>query len=136
MLLQADVCLLEVCCHFISAEICGIRDGVIHSRNDQNYVLICTTPLFYILPPTYFSSSLPSSGNFLDPSELLEIQIKWVVCHIICGYMTCVPECHSIPAHRPRNHTLYVIPPIRFVFQVTQKDLRSSLMMAGCCQNM
>jgi hypothetical protein len=25
-------------------------------------------------------------------------------------------------AHRPRNHTLYGIPPIRFVFQVTQKD--------------
>jgi hypothetical protein len=28
------------------------------------------------------------------------------------------------------------IPPIRFVFQVTQKDLRSSLMMAGYCRNM
>jgi hypothetical protein len=30
---------------------------------------------------------------------------------------------HDTPAHRPRNHTLYDIPPIRFVFQVTQKDL-------------
>jgi hypothetical protein len=39
------------------------------------------------------------------------------------------------PAHRPRNHTLYDIPPIRFVFKVTQKDLRSSVMMAGYCRN-
>jgi hypothetical protein len=43
---------------------------------------------------------------------------------------------HDNPAHRPRNHTLYDIPPILFVFQVTQKDLRSSLMMAGYCRNM
>jgi hypothetical protein len=34
------------------------------------------------------------------------------------------------------NHTLHDIPPIRFVFQVTQEDLRSSLMMAGYCRNM
>jgi hypothetical protein len=34
------------------------------------------------------------------------------------------------------NYILYDIPPIRFVFQVTQKDLRSSLMMAGYCRNM
>jgi hypothetical protein len=32
---------------------------------------------------------------------------------------------------RPRNRTLYDIPPILFVFKVTQKDLRSSLKMAG-----
>jgi hypothetical protein len=52
------------------------------SRNNQQYALICTTPLFYILAPTYFGSSLPSSGSFLDPSELLEIQIEWVEYHI------------------------------------------------------
>jgi hypothetical protein len=46
------------------------------SRNNQHYALICTTPLFYILAPTCFGSSLPSSGSFLDPSELLEIQIE------------------------------------------------------------
>jgi hypothetical protein len=28
------------------------------------------------------------------------------------------------------------LPPIRFVFQVTQRDLRSSLMMAGYYRNM
>jgi hypothetical protein len=50
-----------------------------HSRNNQNYALVCTAPLFYILAPTCFGSSLPSSGSFLDPSELLEIQTKWVV---------------------------------------------------------
>jgi hypothetical protein len=48
-------------------------------RNDQQYALICNTPLFYVLAATCFGSSLPSSGSFLDPSELLEIQIEWVV---------------------------------------------------------
>jgi hypothetical protein len=47
-------------------------------RRDQHSALICTTALFYILAPTCFGSSLPSSGSFLDPSELLEIQIERV----------------------------------------------------------
>jgi hypothetical protein len=46
------------------------------SRNNEHYALICTTSLFYILAPTCFGSSLPSSGSFLDTSELLEIQIE------------------------------------------------------------
>jgi hypothetical protein len=49
--------------------------------------------LFYILASTCFGSSLPSSGSFLDPSELLEIQIEWVVYHIVCGYVVCVLKC-------------------------------------------
>src|SRR5215469_2043578 len=64
-------------------------------KSNQQYALICTTPLFYILTPTCFSSSLPSSGSFLDPAELLEIQIEWVVYHIMCGYVTCVPDCRG-----------------------------------------
>jgi hypothetical protein len=40
------------------------------SRNDQQYTLICTTPLFYKLAPTCFSSSLWSSGS-----------LEAVVCH-------------------------------------------------------
>jgi hypothetical protein len=43
--------------------------------------------------PTCFDSSLPSSGSFLDPSELLEIQIEWVVYRIMYGYVACVLEC-------------------------------------------
>jgi hypothetical protein len=85
------------------------------SRNNQ-YTPICTIPLFDILTPTCFGSNLPSSGIFLDPSVV-------------------VPRNHGNPAHRSRNHT-YDIPPIRFVFQVTQKDQRSSLMIAGYCRNM
>jgi hypothetical protein len=54
-------------------------------RNNQHYALICTTPLFYVLAPTCFGSSLPSSGSIVDPSELLEIQIEWAVYHITCG---------------------------------------------------
>jgi hypothetical protein len=64
-------------------------------RSDQQYALICKTPLFYVLASTCFGSSLPSSGSFLDPSELLEIQIEWVVYHIMCGYMACVPGCRG-----------------------------------------
>jgi hypothetical protein len=62
--------------------------GIIRrSRNNQHYALICTTPLFYTLAPTCFGSSLPSSGSFLDLSELLEIQTEWVVHHIMYGYV-------------------------------------------------
>jgi hypothetical protein len=64
-------------------------------RNYQQYALICTTPLFYVLAPTCFGSSLPSSGSFLDTSELIEIQIEWVVYHIMCGYVACVPVCRG-----------------------------------------
>jgi hypothetical protein len=42
----------------------------------------------------------------------------------------------STPTHRPQKLTLYDIPPICSVFQVTHTDLRSSLMMADCCRNM
>jgi hypothetical protein len=92
------------------------------SRNNQQYALIYTTHLFYILASTCFSSSLPSSGSFLDPSELLEIEIDWV--DIIQCVVTWL-----------RSHTLYDTPPILFVFQVTQKVLRSSLMLGGYCRN-
>jgi hypothetical protein len=34
------------------------------SRNDQQYVQICTTVLFYIPAPTCFGSNLPLSGSF------------------------------------------------------------------------
>jgi hypothetical protein len=51
-----------------------------HSGNNQHYELICTISLFYILTPTCFGSSLLSSGSFLDPSELLEIQKnRWYI---------------------------------------------------------
>jgi hypothetical protein len=43
---------------------------------------------------------------------------------------------HDNQAHRSRNHTLCDIPPIKSVFQVTQEDLISSLIMAGYCRNM
>jgi hypothetical protein len=68
-------------------DVCTVRISI---RNNQHYALICTTPLFYILAPTCFGSSLPSSGSFLYPSELLEIQIERVVYDIMCGYVACV----------------------------------------------
>jgi hypothetical protein len=54
-----------------------------------------TTPLFYILAPSCFDSSLPSSGSLLAPPELLEIQIGRVVYHITCGCVTCVADCRG-----------------------------------------
>jgi hypothetical protein len=49
----------------------------LHSRNNQHFALNCTTPLLYILAPTCFGSSLPSSESFLDPSELLKYKSSW-----------------------------------------------------------
>jgi hypothetical protein len=72
---------------------CVIR----RSRNNQHYALICNTPLSYMLAPTRFGSSLPSSGSFLGPSELLEIQIEWVVYNIMCGYVVC-GRCVVVPS--------------------------------------
>jgi hypothetical protein len=74
--------------------LCIIR----RSRNNQNYALICTTPFFYILAPTCFGGSLPSSGSFLDLSELLEIQIEWVLLKLVTTYQStwCQPKRHSI----------------------------------------
>jgi hypothetical protein len=43
---------------------------------NQQYALNFTTPLFNIQAPTCFGSGLPSSGSFLDSSELLEMQIE------------------------------------------------------------
>jgi hypothetical protein len=45
-------------------------------RKQPTYVLNCTTPLFNIQAPICFGSGLPSSGSFLDSSELHEMQIE------------------------------------------------------------
>jgi hypothetical protein len=55
-------------------------------------------------------------------------QLRWEVQHT-------EPRQSGIQ-YRFHNHTLYDIPPIPFVIEVTQKDLRSSLMMADYCRNM
>jgi hypothetical protein len=71
--------------------------------------LICTTPLFHILAATCFGSSLPSSGSFLDPSGLLEIQIEWVVYQIMYVYVACVPDCRgSVCCASQFQHTGHV----------------------------
>jgi hypothetical protein len=90
------------------------------SRNNQHYALICTTPLLHILAPTCFSSSLPSSGSFLGLSKSLEMQIEWVVYHIMCGYLACVLGSHGSICCASLLHA---------------EDLRSSLTMAGYCQD-
>jgi hypothetical protein len=88
------------------------------STNNQHYALNCATPLFNILTTTCFGSSLPSSENFLDPSELPEMQLEEVVYHIMHVYIACVPECFGS------------------VCCVSQLSGRTFLMMADYCRNM
>jgi hypothetical protein len=53
-------------------------------------------PLYsYMLAPTCFGSSLPSSGNFWTRLSYVKIQIDIVVYHIMCGYVACVTECRG-----------------------------------------
>jgi hypothetical protein len=59
------------------------------SINNQHYELNYITSLFNVQVPTCFGSSLPSSGSFLDPCELLE-QIGGISYNV---YVACVPEC-------------------------------------------
>jgi hypothetical protein len=54
----------------------------------------------------------------------------------VCTQLEAQQTYHNTPAHRPHNHTLYDIPPIRSVFQVTQTYPKSSLMMADYSRNM
>jgi hypothetical protein len=45
-------------------------------QKQPTHALNGTTPLFNIHAPTCFGSSLPSSGSFLDSSELLEMLLE------------------------------------------------------------
>jgi hypothetical protein len=57
----------------------------------------------------------------------------------MCGYVASVSECRGsvcCASQLSAYAHVYDIPPIIFVFQVTQNDLRSYLMMAGYCRNM
>jgi hypothetical protein len=49
------------------------------SRNNQHNAQICTIALFYMLAPTCFGSSLPSSGSFWVRLSYVKIQIDMVV---------------------------------------------------------
>jgi hypothetical protein len=61
----------------------------ISGMNSHHYALDCITSLFNMQPPKCFGIRLPSSGSFLDPSDLLKKQNNYVVCHIIKCYVFC-----------------------------------------------
>jgi hypothetical protein len=70
-------------CLFISRELRSVGiwfeslvEYINTSINNQHYALNYITSLFNIQTPTCFGISLPSSGSFLVPCELLEIQNK------------------------------------------------------------
>jgi hypothetical protein len=101
------VCIIQSAPNMI---ICRLTHVLCHSsRNNHYYALICTIPLFYILAPTCFGSSLPSSGSLLDPSELLEMQIEWMVYYLMCGYVACVPDGTTTVWHTGHVTTHYMI---------------------------
>jgi hypothetical protein len=64
---------------------CIIRCSIDNQHNAQ----ICTTALFYMLAPTCFDSSLPSSGSFWIRENtdryggLSYNVVKWPVCHCV-----------------------------------------------------
>jgi hypothetical protein len=66
-----------------------------HVDGSVTFINLVYRELIYILASTCFGGSLPSTGSFLDSSELLEIQIEWVVYHMMCGYVASVPECRG-----------------------------------------
>jgi hypothetical protein len=63
------------------------------SRNNQHNAQICTTVLFYMLAPTCFGGSLPSSGSFWIRLSYAKIHIDTVVYHIM---LVKWPVCQSV----------------------------------------
>jgi hypothetical protein len=64
--------------------------SLLRSRNNQQNAQICTTDLFYMLAPTCFDSSLPSSGIFWTRLNYVKIQTDMVVYHIMWLSGPCV----------------------------------------------
>jgi hypothetical protein len=69
------------------------------SRNNQHYAQTCTTAPFYILAPTCFGSSLPSSGSFRIRLSYMKIQTHPAGTHNRRN--------HDSPAYRPLHYTEY-----------------------------
>jgi Ca2+/H+ antiporter len=119
--------------------LCIIR----RSRNNQHYAQIWTTALFYtsILAPTYFGSSLLSSGRFRLRLSYMKIHIDLVVYHIMLVKWPMHThkagkhnrQNHDTPAHRPHY---MIIPPNRSVFSCNSDGTGRSLMIADYCRNM
>jgi hypothetical protein len=109
------------------------------------YTLLCVCYVEVWYASIYLVSCLLCGGLvYTDLSGYMSFMWRpgiyrsvWLrVCYVEAWY---IPIClvtlpsafrrnHHNPAHRSRNHTLYYIPPHRFVFQVTEEDLISSLM--------
>jgi hypothetical protein len=94
-------------------------------RNNQHHAKICTTALFYILAPTYFGSSLSSSGSFWIRLSYTEIQIDLVVYQIMLVKWQ-VWRRVVVPAHRPLNQHYMIYHQIDLYFHVTQTDPEAS----------
>jgi hypothetical protein len=68
---------------------------VIRRKNQQYALIVPSFIYYYVLAPTCFGSSLPSSGSLLDPPELIENTNWGSVYRITCGYVACVLDCRG-----------------------------------------
>jgi hypothetical protein len=78
------------------------------SRSNQHNVQICTTALFYMLAPTCFGSSLPSSGSFWIRLSYVYLNLYSHVCQftfnnirtpLLSAYI--LPQYYSMLSHSP-----------------------------------
>jgi hypothetical protein len=70
--------------------------------NKTAYIVKITDTMHWYVPLLYsinwllhVSAVACHHQGALDPSKLLEIQTEWVVYHIMCGYVACVPDCRG-----------------------------------------
>jgi hypothetical protein len=124
------------------------------SRNNQHYALNFTTALFYRMIHTYILVLIYFQLFSLRTLCSRNLHFTFLPSCTCSSHYTFLPYfthttscCYCViqfALSYMRSYTyqflymLYIldIPPIRFIFKVTQKDLRSSLMMAGYCRNM
>jgi hypothetical protein len=82
--------------------LCVIR----RSRSDQHNAQICNIVLFYMLAPTCFGSSVPSSGSFWIRLSYAKVQIDMVVYHImLCVVLSSWEAQQTEPRHSDTQAT-------------------------------
>jgi hypothetical protein len=66
-------------------------------RNDQQYALICNTlySMYWLLHVSAVACHHHGASSILL-SYVKYVQCEWVVYHIMCGYVACVPDCCGV----------------------------------------
>jgi hypothetical protein len=114
-------------------------------EKNQQYALICTTPLSHIwllhVSAVVFrhegaSYTLLSYLKYTSNGwYIIQCVVTWPVCRSVVVPSWVDTQSGTTIIRHTGYVTTHDIPPIRSVFQVTQKDLRSSLMTEIYCRN-